>query len=99
MDRHHVDYPIINKIARKIKDTFDVRRVRAGKPYTILASKDSLEKAQVFIYKHNKSTATVVEFNDSLVHSYNFRKKIKTIEKEIAGKITLAFLLLWIVYI
>ncbi len=39
MDRHHVDYPIINKIASKIKDTFDVRRVRAGKPYTILASK------------------------------------------------------------
>ena len=48
LDRHHVDYPVINKIARKIKDTFDVRRVRAGKPYTILASKDSTEKAQVF---------------------------------------------------
>lgn len=87
MDRHHVDYPLINKIASKIKDTFDVRRVRAGKPYTILASKDSLEKAQVFIYKHNKSTATIVEFNDSIVHGYNFRKKIKIVEKEIAGKI------------
>jgi len=91
MDRHHVDYPLINKIASKIKDTFDVRRVRAGKPYTILASKDSLEKAQVFIYKHNKSTATIVEFNDSIVHGYNFRKKIKTVEKEIAGKIYSSF--------
>lgn len=87
LDRHHVDYPIINKIAKKIKDTFDVRRVRAGKPYTILASKDSTEKAQVFIYKHSKSIATVVEFNDSLIHSYNYRKPIKTIEKEISGKI------------
>ena len=87
MDRHHVDYPVINKIATKIRDTFDVRRVRAGKPYTILASKDSLEKAQVFIYKHSKSTATIVAFNDSIVHGYNFRKKITTIEKEIAGKI------------
>lgn len=87
LDRHHVDYPIINKIAAKIKDTFDVRRVRAGKPYTILATKDSTEKAKVFIYKHNKTMATVVEFNDSIVHGYNFRKKIKTIEKEIAGKI------------
>lgn len=91
LDRHHVDYPVINKIARKIKDTFDVRRVRAGKPYTILASKDSTEKAQVFIYKHSKSTATVVEFNDSIVHGYNFRKPIKTIEKEIAGKIYSSF--------
>ena len=54
LDRHHVFYPKINKIAATVKDTFDVRRVRAGKPYTILASKDSTEKAQVFIYKHNK---------------------------------------------
>lgn len=87
LDRNHIDYPIINKIASTIKDTFDVRRVRAGKPYTILASKDSLEKAQVFIYKHNKSRATVVSFNDSIIKSYTFRKKITTIEKEIAGKI------------
>jgi murein DD-endopeptidase MepM/ murein hydrolase activator NlpD len=91
MDRHHIEYPLINKIASKIKDTFDVRRVRAGKPYTILASKDSLEKAQVFIYKHSKSTATVVEFNDSLIHGYTFRKKIKIAEKEIAGKIYSSF--------
>lgn len=91
LDRHHIDYPVINKIAKKIKDTFDVRRVRAGKPYTILASKDSTEKAQVFIYKHSKSIATVVEFNDSIIHSYKYRKKIKTVEKEIAGKIYSSF--------
>jgi murein DD-endopeptidase MepM/ murein hydrolase activator NlpD len=91
MDRHHVDYPIISEIATKIKDTFDLRRVRAGKPYTILASKDSLEKAQVFIYKHNQSTATVIAFNDSVIHGYNFRKKIKIVEKEVAGKIYSSF--------
>ena len=91
LDRHHVDYPIINKIAVKIKDTFDVRRVRAGKPYTILAAKDSTEKAQVFIYKHNKSTATIVEFNDSIIHSYNYTKDITIAEKEIAGKIYSSF--------
>ncbi|WKD85171.1 Murein DD-endopeptidase MepM [Polaribacter huanghezhanensis] len=91
LDRHHVDYPIINKIASKIKDTFDVRRVRAGKPYTILAAKDSTEKAQVFIYKNNKSVATIVEFNDSIIHSYKYRKEIKTIEKEVHGKIYSSF--------
>ena len=80
LDRHHVDYPIINKIASKIKDTFDVRRVRAGKPYTILAAKDSTEKAQIFIYKNNKSVATIVEFNDSIIHSFKYRKEIKTID-------------------
>lgn len=87
LDRHHVFYPKINKIASKIKDTFDVRRVRAGKPYLILASKDSTEKAQVFIYKDSKATATIVDFKDSIITAYKYRKPIKVVEKEIAGKI------------
>ncbi|WP_188597738.1 peptidoglycan DD-metalloendopeptidase family protein [Polaribacter pacificus] len=91
LDRYHVDYPIINKIATKVKDTFDVRMVRAGKPYIILASKDSTQKAQVFIYKNTKSIATVVEFNDSIIHSYKYRKEIKTVEKEAIGHIYSSF--------
>ncbi len=87
LDRHHVFYPKINKIAKSIKDTFDVRRVRAGKPYMILASKDSLEKAQIFIYKNSKSMATIVNFKDSTITAYKYRKPIKIIEKEVAGKI------------
>ena len=87
LDRHHVMYPKINKIATVIKDTFDVRRVRAGKAYTILASKDSLEKAQVFIYKHNKVDATVINFKDSIISAYRVKKKIKIVEKEVAGEI------------
>ena len=87
LDRHHVMYPKINKIATVIKDTLDVRRIRSGKAYTILTSKDSLEKAQVFIYKHNKVDATVINFKDSIISVYKVRKKIKIIEKEIAGEI------------
>ena len=87
LDRHHVMYPTINKIARTIKDTFDVRRVRAGKPYTILAHKDSTEKAQVFIYNHDKINATIVAFTDSTVTAHRYKKPIKIVEKEIGGKI------------
>ncbi len=87
LDRHHVFYPKINKIATTIKDTFDVRRVRAGKPYMILAKKDSTEKAQVFIYKDSKATATVVDFQDSTITAYKYRKPIKIVEKEVAGRI------------
>ncbi|QXP73013.1 peptidoglycan DD-metalloendopeptidase family protein [Tenacibaculum sp. AHE15PA] len=87
LDRHHVMYPKINEIATVIKDTFDVRRVRSGKAYTILTSKDSLEKAQVFIYKHNKVDATVINFKDSVISAYRIKKKIKILEKEIAGEI------------
>jgi murein DD-endopeptidase MepM/ murein hydrolase activator NlpD len=53
----------------------------------ILASKDSLEKAQVFIYKNNKASATIVDFKDSTIVAYTYRKPIKIVEKEVSGNI------------
>ena len=91
LDRHHVMYPKINQIASVVKDTFDVRRVRAGKPYTILASKDSTEKAQIFIYKHDKINATILDFKDSTITALNYKKPIKIIEKEANGVINANF--------
>lgn len=91
MDRHHVMYPKINQIATTIKDTFDVRRIQSGKPYTILSSKDSLEQAQIFIYKHNKVRSTVISFKDSIVKAYTYKEPIRTQEKEVAGRIIHSF--------
>jgi murein DD-endopeptidase MepM/ murein hydrolase activator NlpD len=87
LDRHHVMYPKINEIASVVKDTFDVRRVRAGKPYTILASKDSTQKAQIFIYKHDKINATILDFKDSVITAIRYKKPIKIEEKIVEGVI------------
>ncbi|WP_088324614.1 peptidoglycan DD-metalloendopeptidase family protein [Polaribacter tangerinus] len=87
MDRHHVAYPTINKIATEVKDIFDVRRIRAGKPYVILASKDSLEQAKVFIYKNDKINATVLDFKDSIVKAHVYVQPIKKQERVVQGKI------------
>ncbi|WP_232731474.1 peptidoglycan DD-metalloendopeptidase family protein [Tenacibaculum sp. SZ-18] len=87
LDRHHVFYPKINQISTTIKDTFDVRKVRAGKPYTILATKDTLEKAQIFIYKHNRIESTIINFQDSVISAYKYKKQVKFVEREIAGRV------------
>ncbi|MGY0425262.1 MAG: peptidoglycan DD-metalloendopeptidase family protein [Polaribacter sp.] len=87
LDRHHVYYPKITEIANAIKDTFDVRKVRVGMPYTILASKDSVEQAQVFIYKNNKIKATVLDFSDSITKAHTYLQPIKTVERIVEGKI------------
>jgi len=84
LDRHHIDYPMIYKIAEAAKDTFDIRRLRAGKPYTILASKDSTEKAQVFIYQPNKVEYLIVDFSDSIQTKFG-RKEVKIVEKTASG--------------
>ena len=83
---HNADYPKVVKIANEFKDTFDVRKLQFGKPYTILKSKDSLGSAQVFIYEQDKVNYTVVDLRDTVV-AYRKQKPIKIVEREIAGEI------------
>ena len=39
----HLPYSEVYKIAEKVKDTFDVSRIKVGKKYNILFSNDSLK--------------------------------------------------------
>ena len=87
LDKHHVPYPLMLEMATKAKDTFDVRYLRAGKPYTILAKKDSTEQAQVFIYQQTKARYVVFDFKDSIHTVYNGIKPIKTVIKTASGVI------------
>lgn len=84
LDRHHIDYPTIYKIATAARDTFDIRRLRAGKPYTILAKNDSTEQAQIFIYQPNLVEYLIVDFTDSIQTKFG-RKEVKIVEKSATG--------------
>ena len=84
LDRYHVAPYEVYKIAESTKDTFDVRRLRAGKPYTILAKNDTTEKAQVFIYQPNKVEYVVIDFRDSVMTKHQ-RKPIKTVTRKASG--------------
>lgn len=81
-----VDYPKIAKISQDFKDTFDVRRIRVGKPYTILKSKDTTATAQVFIYENDPINYTVVDFRDSAI-AYTHQRAVKYVEREVTGVI------------
>ncbi len=86
MLQHKVDYPKIARISQDFKDTFDVRRIRVGKPYVILKSKDTTEGAQVFIYENDPINYTVVDLRDS-VSAYRNKKEVKYVEREASGVI------------
>ena len=81
-----VDYPKIAAISEKYRDTFDVRKIRVGKPYMILKSKDTAEAAQVFIYQNDRVNYTVVDFRDSAV-AYKEKRPVSFREREVAGVI------------
>ena len=88
LERNKIGYPKIFHIAEKAKDTFDIRKLIVGKPYTLLFSKDSLQLPQCFIYQPTKEEYVVIDFQDSITKAYIKRKPVKYVEKEASGVIT-----------
>jgi len=84
MTRNKVDYPKIYQLTQQYKDTFDVRRIRVGNPYTILTAKDTTEAAEVFIYENDVINYTVVDFRDSVV-AYRGKKEVTYKSREASG--------------
>ncbi len=88
LQRNHIDYSKVFQIAQKTKDTFDIRRLQVGKPYTLFCVKeDSLEIPQHFVYQPNKEEYVVINFADS-INAFSATKPIKYVEKEASGIIT-----------
>ena len=84
LERNRIGYPKIFQIAEKTKDSFDIRKLQTGKPYTLLCSKDSLQEPKCFIYQPNKEEYVVINFQDS-IHAYTDRKPITYVEKTASG--------------
>ena len=63
---NHIDHPQIAEIVNKSKGIFDVRRVNAGKEYTIICVDDSTEKASYFIYQEDPTNYVVMDLTDEI---------------------------------
>jgi murein DD-endopeptidase MepM/ murein hydrolase activator NlpD len=87
LDANGVPQDKIYEVATKFQDSFDVRRIVAGKPYVLLNSKDSLNTTQVFIYEKNRVEYVVVDLRDSIA-TFNSRKPVNYVEKSASGVIT-----------
>lgn len=84
LERNRIGYPQIFHIAEKAKDSFDIRKLQVGKPYTLLCTNDSLQKPECFIYQPNSIDYVVIKFKDS-IEAYKGRKPITLVEKEASG--------------
>ncbi|WP_179333737.1 peptidoglycan DD-metalloendopeptidase family protein [Winogradskyella costae] len=90
MQRNNIGYPNIFQIAEVVKDTFDIRKLNSGRPYTLLYSKasekDSLPSPSTFIYQPSQEEYVVIGLKDS-IHAYKSRKPITYVEKTATGVI------------
>ena len=67
MDKHHVTPQKVYQITQQIPDTlFNAKKINVGNAYTLLKSKDSLEKTKVFIYEHDLANYSKVYLGDSI---------------------------------
>ncbi|MAC94558.1 MAG: peptidase M23 [Flavobacteriales bacterium] len=82
----NIDYVTIDQLAEKSKDVFDVRQMRAGKKYTVFASKDSLKKASYFVYQPNKVEYIVYDLSDS-ISIYKGEKEVEIRQESVSGVI------------
>lgn len=86
LQRNNLGYPKIYQIAESAKDSYDIRKLQIGKPYTLLLSKDSLQTPQCFIYQENNIDYVVIHFADSVV-TYKEKKPVTIVTKEASGEI------------
>lgn len=80
-----VPYQIIDEIAKKSKDIFDVKRIAFNKKYTVLTPRDST-KSKFFVYEPNRTEFVV--FNLSQPEIYKENKPMAINRREIGGKIS-----------
>ncbi len=75
--QNHIDHPQIDQIVKKSKEIFDFRRLQVDKEYTVICTKDSIEKACYFIYQENPISYIVVDLTNG-VDVYRGEKEIIT---------------------
>jgi murein DD-endopeptidase MepM/ murein hydrolase activator NlpD len=81
----NVPYQIIDELAKRSIEIFDVRKIAFNKKYTILTPKDS-SKAQFFIYEPNPAEYVVFRLDSADVYKESKPVEIKT--REVGGTIT-----------
>ncbi len=84
MESQNLDTLRVYDIVEKIKDGFDVRSIRTGKPFTMLREKGRFKKLQAFIYQPDRQSYYVVDLRDS-VSVYKKIRPILVKERTIAG--------------
>ncbi|MBW6460158.1 MAG: peptidoglycan DD-metalloendopeptidase family protein [Bacteroidales bacterium] len=66
LSHYNVGGGVIHQLAGLSKPVFDVRRMRAGHPYTIMLSNDTIPEVLYFIYEESPVSYIVYGIHDSL---------------------------------
>lgn len=81
-----ISYPKIDRIVKEMNKVFDVRDLRAGKPYFLYEKADTTAKLDYFVYQPNVVDYLVVDLRDSVVATMH-QKPVTTAINSVSGLI------------
>ncbi|KGO89203.1 M23 family metallopeptidase [Flavobacterium suncheonense] len=77
----------IHEINEKVKDSFNVRDIRIGKPFTLLQDKKAPNSLKAFVYQPDKMSYYVVDLRDSIPVAYKKTRPVVIKRRTIAAAI------------
>jgi len=87
LEQNGIDYPEVYTILQVIKKSeVNIRKLKIGKPYTLLFTKDSVPKAHAFIYHPGVESYDVIQLKDSL-YAKKVKKPVRVVELQATGVI------------
>ncbi|MBC8266798.1 MAG: peptidoglycan DD-metalloendopeptidase family protein [Flavobacteriales bacterium] len=85
--RNHIDHIQIDKIVKASKGIFDVKRAKAGQPFTVFCTKDSNAIAKCFVYEESSTNYVVFDLRDG-IKVYRGEKEVEIRMRMASGEIT-----------
>lgn len=76
----------LDVMGRGLKDTFDVRKMRAGHPYTLVFDHDPDRRLRFFVYEISRTDYVVYSF-DSVITAHKDKKPVRVETRQTAGTI------------
>jgi murein DD-endopeptidase MepM/ murein hydrolase activator NlpD len=86
LQNHNISSAQLSELRQKSKKVFNLRQIRANRPYTLLVENDSAQTARFFIYQPTETQYVVFDLQDSL-NIYTEEKELQTVERTLAGTI------------
>lgn len=87
LEKEGYDAATIHKITEAIKDTFDLRDIRVGKPYTLFKDKKAPNGLKVFVYEPDNLSYYAIDLRDTIAKVTKTVKPITVKRRVIAAEI------------
>ncbi|WP_297333374.1 peptidoglycan DD-metalloendopeptidase family protein [Flavobacterium sp.] len=81
------DVAQVHNITEAIRDSFNLRDIRIGKPYTLLKNKKNPNNLEVFVYQADRLSYYVVDLRDSIAKAYKKTRPLSIKRRVIAATI------------